>query len=172
MNGIATDGEANIDLLLAELARRGHKVVDVKLPKRHWFSARWGGCSDGQIVAQHAQDGDIIVAHSFGCLRSWHAHQVRDFAAIVCIAPAMSDKAQWRRPERVHCFWSRKDMAVRVGARLFFHPFGAAGSEGFSQPRVHNVKKVAGHSDYFKGALLVELTEYVEALVRGENPGG
>lgn len=164
VNGIASNGEANIDLLLDVLADRGRDVVDIKLPVRHWFSARWGGCSDGQIVAQHARDGDIIVAHSFGCLRSWHAHLVRDFAAVVCIAPAMSDAAEWRYPERVHCLWSKKDMAVRIGARLLFHPFGAAGAKGFTQAGTHNIEKSTSHSGYFQGELLAEVADYVERL--------
>lgn len=165
VNGIASNGERNIDLLLAELASRGLDVLDVELPVRHWISARWGGCSDGQLVAQAASDGDIIVAHSFGCLRAWHAHHVRDFAAVVCIAPAMSDSAEWLYPERVFCFWSPKDLAVRIGARLLFHPFGAAGSQGFTQAGVTNIEKRAGHNDYFVGDLLLDVADVVESLV-------
>lgn len=166
VNGIASNGEANIDLLLDVLADRGHEVIDIKLPVRQWFSARWGGCADGQLVAQHASDGDIIVAHSFGCLRAWYAHNVRHFSAVVCIAPAMSDAAEWLYPRRIHCFYSKKDLAIRIGARLLFHPFGAAGSKGFTQNGVRNVEKRAGHNDYFKGELLMEVADYVENLVR------
>jgi hypothetical protein len=43
VNGIATHGAGSIDLLLLELAKRGHVVLDIPLPKRHWFSARWAG---------------------------------------------------------------------------------------------------------------------------------
>lgn len=164
VNGIASNGEHNIDLLLAELASRGREVIDVTLPVRHWFSARWGGCADGQVVAEHSQDGDIIVCHSFGGIRAWHAHKFRNFAHVVCIAPAMSDAAQWRYPDRVHCFWSRRDLAVRIGARLLFHPFGAAGSKGFTQEGVRNIEKSAGHSEYFAGDLLREVADYVESL--------
>lgn len=164
VNGIATHGEGSIDLLLDELAQRGLDVVDVRLPLRHWISARWGGCPDGSLVAQHSRDGDVIVAHSFGCLRAWHAHKVRDYRAIVCIAPAMSKGAVWRYPERVHCFHSKKDLAIRIGARLLFHPFGAAGTEGFTQDGIRNVRFECGHSDYFAGELLGEVADRVAAI--------
>lgn len=166
VNGIATHGEGSIDLLLAELALRGHEVVDVRLPWRHWFSARWGGCRDGLLVAQHARDGDIVVGHSFGCYRAWNAHQVRDFAAVICIAPAMSTSAEWRYPERVHCWHSRRDWAVRVGSALLFHPFGLAGVKGFSQEGVRNREEQCSHSGYFQGRLLAALADYIEGVAQ------
>lgn len=170
VNGIATHGAGSIDLLLLELAKRGHVVLDIPLPKRHWFSARWGGKPDGEIIAKHTRDGDVIVAHSFGCLRAWHAHQIRDFAAIICIAPAMSDSAEWNHPERVHCLYSPKDLAIRIGARLLFHPFGAAGSKGFTQEGVTNVEYQCGHSAYFQPPLISRVADYIERVASASNP--
>jgi len=164
VNGIGTDGSGSIDLLLSVLADRGFDVVDVKLPWRHALSARWGGCEDGLLVAQQAQDGDIVVGHSFGCLRAWNAHKVRNFRAVVCVAPAMSHTALWRYPERVHCFHSRKDWAVRIGSLLLLHPFGPAGIRGFVQHGITNIERQCGHSDYFAGERLTELADYVERL--------
>lgn len=166
VNGIATHGEHNIDLLLDALAQRGHEVVDVRLPLRYWMSARWGGCTDGQIVAREARDGDIVIGHSYGCYRAYHAHQVRDYRAIICIAPAMSRSAVWRYPERVHCWHSRKDWAIRIGRLLPFHPFGDAGLKGFSQAGVHNHETRAGHNDYFFGELLARITDYVDRIAQ------
>lgn len=164
VNGIATHGESNIDLLLLELAQRGHVVIDVPLPKRHWFSARWGGESDGERIIRQSRNGDIVIAHSFGCLRTWYAHQVRDYKAIVCIAPAMDPEMQWRHPERVHCFHSPKDWAVRLGSILVWHPFGPAGVRGFTQEGVTNIEYACGHSDYFGPALLKGVADYVERV--------
>lgn len=164
VNGIATHGEGSIDVLLDVLVDRGLAVVDVPLPMRHWFSARWGGCSDGLLVAQHARDGDVIVAHSFGCLRAWNAHKVRDFRAVICIAPAMSHKSQWRYPERVFCYWSPKDWAVRIGSKLLLHPFGPAGTRGFIQDGVTNIREECGHSAYFRGDRLRELADRIERI--------
>lgn len=170
VNGILCHGEHNIDLLLDELAGRGLLVHDVHLPFRTWISARWGGCKDGQLVAQEARDGDIIVAHSFGCLRAWNAHKVRDYRAIICIAPAMSQYAEWRDPTIVYCFHSKKDLAIRIGARLLFHPFGAAGSMGFQQAGVTNRRFSAGHNDYFRGELLQIVADHVEEIARNARP--
>ena len=164
VNGINTHGEGSIDLLLLTLDKRGHEVLDIPLPKRHTLSARWGGCTDGQTIAMHAKDGDIVVCHSFGGLRTHFAHQVRDFRAVICIAPAMSDDARWRYPDRVHCFHSKKDWAIRIGARLFLHPFGAAGSRGFTQEGVTNVEYDCGHSDYFKPGVIEAVADYVERV--------
>lgn len=166
VNGIATHGERNIDVLLNVLADRGLDVVDVPLPLRHWFSARWGGAADGLHIAEHARDGDIIVGHSFGCLRAWNAHKARNFKAVVCVAPAMSHTALWRYPERVHCLHSRRDWAVRLGSLLLFHPFGPAGVRGFTQEGVTNIEKHCGHNGYFEGPLLYELADYIEELAQ------
>lgn len=164
VNGINTNGEGNVDLLGEELRRRGLEVVDVALPVRHSVSARWGGCPDGLLVAQAAVDGDVLVAHSFGCVRAHYAHRVRDLKAIVCVAPAMSPHARWRDPARVTCYHSSRDLAVRLGARLLCHPFGPAGVAGFSQPGVTNVRRWCGHSGYFRGPLLLELADRVADL--------
>lgn len=163
-NGIATDGKGSIDRLLFELAEREYVVLDIPLPKRHWFSARWGGEPDGAFIASKTRDGDMIVCHSFGCLRAWHAHQEREFSAIICIAPAMDPDARWRYPDRVHCFHSEKDWAVRLGSALALHPFGPAGVIGFSQNEVTNVEYDCGHSDYFSSALLPGVIDYVERV--------
>jgi hypothetical protein len=165
-NGIATDGKGSIDRLLLELAERDHVVLDIPLPKRHWFSARWGGAPDGKVIAKHTRDGDIVVCHSFGAVRTWHAHQERDYAAIICIAPAMDHDIRWRYPERVHCLYSKRDWAVRVGSWLRCHVFGPAGNRGYTQDGVTNVEYDCGHSDYFSPALLPGVADYVERVAR------
>lgn len=168
-NGIATHGEGNIDLLLRRLKLMGHDVVDVRLPKRHFISARWGGCPDGSLLAQHSSDGDIIVAHSFGCLRAWHAHKVRNYRAIICIAPAMERASEWSHPDRVHCWYSPDDWAVRIGSWLRLHPFGRAGNKGFNQPGIKHTKvNGAGHGDFFVGDCFRRLAEYVHQVATDE----
>jgi hypothetical protein len=76
----------------------------------------------------------------------------------------MSDDARWRYPDRVHCLYSPKDLAIRIGARLMFHPFGAAGSKGFTQEGVTNVEYQCGHSDYFSDSLRPGVADYVERV--------
>lgn len=167
VNGIRTHGSTSTDIVLREAELRGFDVVDVPLPKRGAFSARFGGKKDGEIIADHSSDGDIVVAHSFGCLRAWHAHNLRDYAGIICLAPAMSRKVKWRNPGRVHCWHSRDDLAVRVGTFLFFHPFGGAGTYGFLQAGInHHSAPGAGHGSYFDGRLLRDISNTIMAMAR------
>lgn len=172
VNGIRTHGGGNIDRLLLEMRDRGFETIDAPLLKARAWNARWRGEIEGRQVAQMSDDGDIIVAHSYGCLRTWYAHELRDYRAIVCIAPAMDDDAVWRDPERVHCFYSPDDWAVRVGSWLLFHPFGPAGNRGFSQGGVRNHRiDGAGHNDFFVGELVQAIADYVARLALGEDPG-
>ena len=168
VNGIHTHGEGSIDLLLKEMQGRGFDTVDVRLPYRGALSARWGGAYDGMIVAGESEDGDVLVAHSYGCLRSWYAHKVREYKAIFCIAPAMSKYTEWQNPSRTWCYYSSADWVVRLGSWLFLHPFGAAGYEGFAQldPIGHNCRMRSGHSGYFDehAGLLKRIAAHVELI--------
>ena len=168
VNGINTHGDGNIDVLLRELKAGGLETVDVLLPRRHVLSARWSGRADGQIVADASRDGDIVVAHSYGCLRAWYAHQVRDYGAIICIAPAMGRRMEWRRPGSVYCWHSHADWAIRLGSVLIWHPFGAAGNVGFDQPGVVNrAAEGARHNDYFRGIRLESLVHTIRRIAHG-----
>lgn len=165
VNGIRTHGAGNIDRLLMEMRGRGFATVDVTLPKAHAWNARCDAALEGRIVAQASRDGDIVVAHSYGCLRTLHAQRIRDYKLIVCIAPAMARDVQWEHPERVHCFYSPDDWAIRLGSWLLFHPFGAAGNKGFSQPGVVN-RRVdgAGHNDFFVGSRIQSICDYIAVV--------
>lgn len=175
VNGINTHGQANVDLVLHELARRGFETVDVQLPRRHWFSARWGARDDGYLVAEASADGDVVVAHSFGALRAWYADRVRSYKAIICIAPAMSKRTEWTNPRRVHCYHSGGDWIVKLGSRLPFHPFGRAGIEGFDQlvPFGTNHRVKSDHDDYFDRqlGLFLRISNHVELLARQQPHG-
>lgn len=168
VNGIRTHGATSTDLVLAAMRERGFETVDVQLPWRSVFTARFGGKGDGKLVAENSQDGDVLVAHSFGCLRSWHAHKIRNYAAIFCIAPAMSRRTKWRDPNRVHCWFSPDDKAVLAGTFLPFHPFGAAGTKGFKQAGIrHFAAPGSSHGGYFKGPRLSVLAEHIELAAKG-----
>lgn len=149
MNGINTHGETNVDLLGSDLARYGCPIVDVRLPKRHWMSARWGGPADAQLVKKSSKDGDALIAHSFGAIRAWYAHKMTEYKYLFIIAPAHGHMVKWRVPERVHCFHSDGDWTVKLGASLPFHPFGWAGVVGYQQRGVVNVDCTSDHGGYF-----------------------
>lgn len=150
VNGILSHGEGNIDLLLGALAKHGHDVVDVRMPYRSFFSARWGADDDAELLAETAKDGDAVVCHSFGCLRTAYAMETVDFSAVFMFRPAMSRHYRFERPETVYCVHSRDDITIRLGARLLFHPFGVAGTKGFEQLGVHNTRSYGGHNQDFR----------------------
>ena len=165
VNGINTNGEGNVDVLLHRMAALGYETVDVRLPKRRALSALWGGKSDGELIAAASQDGDILVAHSFGGVRAFFAHRKMEYKHIILIAPAHSRNAQWYNPRRVTCYFSPSDWIIRLGASLPFHPFGNAGSMGYYQDHVTNIScRGAGHNDYFKGELLHEICARIHVL--------
>ena len=82
-NGIRTHGAGNIDLFLLEMRARGFDTLDCELPRRDWWNARFLGERDAGHVIDASRDGDIIVAHSRGCILAYHAHLWVDYAAIV-----------------------------------------------------------------------------------------
>lgn len=163
VNGISTHGEGNVDRVGDALRRRGMTVDDLRLPKRHFISARWGARSDAEIIVNRANPGDIVVAHSFGCLRAAHAERVMDFGAVFAIAAAMERNWEWRRPWIVKAYHSKDDLALHAGKFLILHPFGRAGLDGFKQLGVHNIRwDRLDHSDYFYGVWLDRLTSAIE----------
>ena len=168
VNGINTHGEGNIDVLLAELAKRGHETVDVRLPKRHVLTAYWGAEKDSRLVVDAAAGDAVLVAHSFGCLRAAHAMRTRRYKAVFLIAPAMSKDWVFDHPQRVYCYCSSDDWIVALGSIIPFHPFGKAGTEGFDQLHAygHNYAKESDHDDYFKGALLRALVDHIDHVCR------
>lgn len=165
VNGIWTHGESNVDALKAPLTDAGHRVVDVALPRRGPFRARFTAARDGRTVANHSNDGDVIVAHSFGCLRAAHAAKFREYAAIICVAPAMSRHYKWPHPRRVFCYHSNTDRALKAGALLILHPFGRAGLTGFTQEQVDNIDCWGlDHGDYFYPPFLANLAGHVSRI--------
>lgn len=167
-NGINTHGRGNVDKLGHVLATKyAHKVIDVRLPKRHTISAWWGGRDDGQKIASYSRDGDILVCHSFGAVRGWYAHKYREYKAIICIAPAHGKNVEWYNGNRVWCYHSPADWIVWLGSKVPWHPFGKAGVAGYSQVGVHNINcRGADHDDYFKGDLLEEICTQIDLLAR------
>lgn len=165
VHGINTDGTENVDRTRPRLEELGFDVVDAPTKKRNPFTARFCGKRDSRVVIDCSSDGDILVCHSYGNIVGWYAHRIRDYAAIFCIAPAQSKNVQWNNPNRVHCYYSKDDKALKAGAWMLWHPFGRAGLVGYTQPGVNNVRNVEfDHSDYFKGEALDRLVEHIRIV--------
>lgn len=171
VNGINTKGAGNTDLVLHELRARGYETLDLELPVRHTISAFWAARKDARdLILPVLRKNDIIVAHSFGCLRSAHVLRMRgDLKAAFFIAPAMSHKWKFPQPEKVWAFVSTEDWVVDLGDKIPFHPFGHAGVSGFNQlaalrPISHNFHWQSDHDDYFKEPLFTQLVNKIEVL--------
>lgn len=164
VNGINTHGKNNVDLLGRDLLEEGLQVQDIRLPRVNWFRARWVSHRDGETIAASTHNGDVLIAHSFGAVRAWNAHNLRDYKAIFLIAPAQSCKVKWKHPNRVFCFHSKADWVVKLGSALAFHPFGTAGLRGYWQDGITNVDMTgygADHNDYFTSRLRKIIMTYI-----------
>lgn len=166
VNGIRTHGKGNVDRLLPRLEARGLEVQDIRLPKRSSISARWGGRKDGRTIAKLTEDGEILVAHSFGAVRAAFAMELRTYAHVFMVAPAHSRHYQFRDPGRVTCFHSKGDWVVELGSWLPLSPFGKAGTLGYSQPGITNIGVSSDHDDYFEEPLITRIVDRV-CLVAG-----
>ena len=166
VNGINTHGDSNIDLVLEGLEDLGWDIRDVNLPKRHTISAYWGAEGDSDLIVRDSEPGDILVAHSFGCLRAAYAAQKQDYAAMFLIAPAMSRDYQFSRPKSVYCFCSADDWVVTLGSWIPFHPFGKAGTKGFDQLWAYgqNFFLPSDHNDYFSEPYLGDLVSRIHTF--------
>lgn len=168
INGINTHGESNTDVVLSELSARGYDTVDVRLPKRHTITASFGAKPDAlRYIVPILEKDDILVAHSFGCLRA--AHAIREYGyikAAFLIAPAMSHRWEFPDPSKVFAFCSTDDWIVSLGSKIPGHPFGYAGTAGFNQlaPIGHNYHWQSDHDDYFSEPLLSKLTDKIVSL--------
>lgn len=164
VNGINTHGEGNVDRFIEPLTQLGHEVIDIPLPKRHAFSARWGAKKDAGLIYRNTEQYDAVIAHSFGCLRSLVAAERRRFSHMFLFRPALSrdyNLANIAGTPKIHCMYSKQDTAVRIGSYLLCHPFGKAGTHGMTDPAVYNYKSTGGHSNDFETPLLDHWVSFI-----------
>lgn len=156
VSGIWTTGDSNVDRLLAWMSSRyGYATYDINQPVRNPFSARFSGDDDSMAIVKIAEPGDIVIAHSYGCLKTAYAMREVEFSKVFMFRPAMPRK--WKFPDNateVHCIHSRGDWAILAGAMMRFgHPFGLAGRVGFKDKQVVNLKTHGGHNADFDDKL-------------------
>lgn len=152
VNGIRTHGKTTTDRLLFELEKLGHNVLDINQPIRHAWGARFKVRKDAKAIIKVANDGDVLLAHSYGCMKAARAMRGINFKAVFLFRPAMGryhDFPGWHDTE-IYCIHSRGDLAVWAGGFLLFHPFGLAGVFGFKDNLVQNIRSSGGHSADFK----------------------
>lgn len=172
VNGIRTDGRDNVVRLLEALHDRGHRTRRFAYPTV-WtpLGARIEGCrlKQSRRLARTLRDGDHVVAHSFGATLTWYAMSRfrRQLGVVLFLGAALDADVSFpargfRRLVNVH---NPCDVALRLGALLWAHDFGAMGATGYAggHPRIQNVEAdvmLAGRWNhtavYFGTAPLVE----------------
>lgn len=168
VNGIRSTGAGSTDILGAKLKERGYNFHDVNQPVRSAWSARWKANRDARDIIDVAEDGDIILAHSYGCLKSSIAMRGVNFKAAFLFRPAMS---RWHRfPQyqdtNIFCIYSKQDYTILLGSLALYHPFGLAGFSGFRSPFVRNIRSRGAHSDDFHEGRVDEWADFIDLSLK------
>jgi hypothetical protein len=150
--GIESRGTKSTDRIGRAMKDLGYDVHDIDQPVRSAWGARWKAEKDARDIIDYSNDGDVIFAHSYGCLKTSIAMRGVNFLAAFLFRPAMT---RWHRfPQyqdtKTFCVFSKQDYTILGGSMLLFHPFGLAGYSGFRSPFVTNLKSHGAHSDDFK----------------------
>ncbi len=178
INGIRTDGSTNTDKLLRKLRERGHQTLDINYPEVNIFQARSRSRQkrNATILYDAHNGGDILIAHSYGCLLSLRAMEIgASFSKVFFFAPAMNVDFTfpYHGMEHLTVIYNPTDEAIKWGARLRFgHDFGKMGSEGYQGPpdsRILSILDKTGdkgkrnHSHYFFDKNIDSWADYIES---------
>lgn len=169
VNGIRDDGSASTDLLLEGLSVLGWETVDVQYPRVSAFEAWVKGRSwhrdrqyrDAQYLFDATEDGDGVVAHSYGGLVTLRAMELgRRFSGVFFFGAAMNDDFTfpYHGMECLYNVFNPNDKALGVGKFLIGHDFGALGQTGYNgapDSRINNhfadpkEREFMEHGNYF-----------------------
>jgi len=168
VNGIRSTGAGSTDILGAKLAAMGYPVHDLNQPVRSAWGARWKANKDAADILEVAKHGDVLVAHSYGCLKSSIAMRGVNFKAAFLFRPAMS---RWHnfpqyQSTKIFCIYSKQDYTILAGSLALYHPFGLAGFSGFYSPFVRNIKSTGAHSDDFHADRVDEWAIFIDNALK------
>ena len=155
------------DHLLDALEHR-YPVIDVQYP-RMWALLAY---SDRAIqrradkILEVSAPGDVLVAHSFGCLASIFAmRKGAKFSKVFFFgAAAECDEEIPDAFDHLYNIHSDSDSALLLGDKIPFHKFGCMGKDGYTgtNPKVTNVPvKGLGHNDYVTARHLCEWVRFI-----------
>jgi hypothetical protein len=169
VNGIQSTGASTTDLALGYLSVRGFDTFDLDQPIRSAWGARFHAHKDALDIVEVAEDGDVVICHSYGCLKTAIAARAVSFKAIFMFRPAMS---RWHRfshvdgSTEIYCIYSPQDYTILMGALLLYHNFGLAGLRGFRNRRVDNRVSHGPHSHDFQQPNLRHWMRLVEEIIK------
>jgi len=182
INGINSDGSRSTDLLCQELAHRGHDTLDVNYPRVHFWNAglRRTQLDRAQRLVDATDDGDHVVAHSFGCLLVRRAMQLdRFFDKVFLFGPAEESDTYYpiSGARHIYIIYNPYDKAIRWGMMLPNHDFGDMGRVGYRGPNDRRVdsrrdqyysRENVRHGFYFQGERLITWADFVEGKVKSD----
>lgn len=181
VHGILSNGDHNVDLLLPYLNKCGHRTFGVNQKRRYAITSAWYAQTDANELSAMTDDKDVLVAHSYGCLKACLAAMHRAYHAVFLFAPAMEKDWEFSGAtpaERFHCVYTPHDKPVRLGSWIpFGHPFGTAGIEGFDDIPLEQqwcVREVKDHSGFFFEDQRKRWAQYVHEHIEvtGPSDGG
>lgn len=168
INGIRTDGASSTKRFCSALNDLGIEAIEIDYPMVNIFQARSRKRQrkNAQYLLDVYNKGDIVVAHSYGCLVTLRAMELgARFSTVFYYAPAMNRDFvfPFHGMEKLYIIHNKTDEAIKWGDRLWFgHDFGKMGSHGYSVPpispedeRITNIEDKTGiknernHSHYF-----------------------
>jgi len=180
VNGIYSTGEQSVWKLGYELKQYGYEVTPVVYPMATHWSSRWKKrqLQDAEHFANHYEEGDAVIAHSYGCLITWRAMEIgARFSSIFYFSAAMPRNVYFP-PTGMHELYNiyhPRDWVLKLGALMPLSWFGKLGYEGYHgmDPRVENVSaKISGretksHGRYFDDASVGFWASYVHQCIGG-----
>lgn len=152
INGIRTNGKSSTDKMLKKLGNSGFHTIDVNYPRVNIFTARSRKrqIKNAQILVNNYREGDILIAHSYGCLLALRAMELgAKFSHVFLFAPAMNVDFTFPYLGMIdlHVIHNPTDKAIKYGQLLAWHDFGAMGRVGYKgppDPRIINIKDHEG----------------------------
>lgn len=147
INGIRTNGSRTTDALGQWLSDCGHEVIDINYPRVNIFTARSRKRQyrNAQRIMDWHKPGDVIVAHSYGCLLALRAMELgAHFSDVFYFGAAMNDDFVFpaQGMEKLHNIHNPHDVALTLGDLLWWHDFGEMGKTGYAgapDARVNNI---------------------------------
>lgn len=155
---VSDGGSNSVDKLAPWFAMGGCEIVEhdygwvglLRLRRRNARTIQGAYPAIGQ--------GDVLIAHSNGCLICWELVEAgAPVSAVICVQPALRRDTTWRDDVRVLCLYNPRDRIVSMGrmwsrfmsvANPFRdrHGWGAAGRHGFTadQANVDNWNTATG----------------------------
>jgi hypothetical protein len=169
---VSDGGSGSVDKLAPFFTVNGVPVVDHNYGWVGLLGLRRRNQRTVQRILPTIKQGDVLLAHSNGCLIAWELVEAgAPLAAVICVQPALRKDTVWRPDVQVLCLHNDEDWVVSLG-RMWGrfasvanpwrdrHGWGAAGRHGFTsgQPNVTNWNTgigpapAEGHSGIFETA--------------------